>query len=309
MANVLKLLSLVSALGVVTGCGTAFDLDAKKNANEIVQESDNALEKEIESDEEAFALSVPVAEKSQKGAIVVEKSIHLPLAYQILPAVYPPPPEKTCAVHAGSHLINLKYSGDFTFSAEVSYPKGLRITLFKNSCKQGEIISVRAGSGFQGLAIVTNKQSTYFKKEVTYVRLPGISEGMEVKDAADAEGPSVLRCVKPILPSDGPQARGCVPVPKPPVNSDACTVRSGRQNIKINATKKLAHISGTAVAAPKIAAGAITGECKFGEKLRVTTGSLGKALGYDIDVPVSLPVEPVILPADIELGKKEDEKL
>ncbi|MBM3383444.1 MAG: hypothetical protein FJY29_13560 [Betaproteobacteria bacterium] len=308
MANMVKLVSLVSALGVVTGCGTAFDLDAAKNANEIVEESNNALEKQVESDETAFALSVPVAEKSKKGAIVVEKSMSLPLAYQLLAAVFPRPIGKTCLVHAGAHLINLKYSGKNEFSAEVSYPKGLKISLNRKSCKQGELIEVRAGSDFRGLAIVTNKQATYFQKELTYVPfpseprndlapLPKLQPG--AIEGSDAQIGGVTTVTTPSKP------------PKPPAESEQCSVRSGRQNIRLHASKERSYISGTAVAASKVMNKIyIFGECNFGEKLLADTVSLGQALGYDLNVPfVPMAGDSVILRTEVELGKKDAEQL
>lgn len=301
MTNLVKLLSLISAVGVVTGCSSALDFDAAKNANEIVEESDTALDADLEADEAALALSISVAEKSKKGAIVVEKSIYLSLANQILPAVYPPPKGKTCLVQAGTHLINLKQSGENSFSAEVSY-HGLKIALNRISCKQGEIVSVRAGSGFRGLAVVTSKQATFFAKELVYIPLlapldpvkpvcdlppakpkqgaieaSGAQEDAvtTVRSGADYTSPAL--CMSP----DGTGCGQPPAPPEPPVMLHKCAVITGRQNIKLNAIKGNSYISGTAVAAREVSSPVwYADECQMGEILQVDSKSLSEALGY-----------------------------
>lgn len=273
MTNLVKLLSLMSAVGVVTGCGTALDFDAAKNANEIGEESETALDADLKADEAALALSIPVAEKSKKGTLVVEKSIYLPLAHQILPAIYPQPKEKNCLVHAGAHLINLNQDGENQFSGQVSY-HGLKIALNRKSCKQGEIVSVRAGSGFRGLAVVTSKQATFFAKELVYVPRPVPLDLPAGSDAAFlspalCESPDGTRCVQPPAP------------PEPPVMQHKCAVITGRQNIKLNAIKGNSYISGTTAAANEIISPIwYADECKIGEILQVDSESLRKALGY-----------------------------
>ena len=301
MTNLVKLLSLMSAVGVVTGCGTALDFDAAKNANEIGEESDTALDADLKADEAALALSIPVAEKSKKGTLVVEKSIYLPLAHQLRPAIYPQPKEKNCLVHAGAHLINLNQDGENQFSGQVSY-HGLKIALNRKSCKQGEIVSVRAGSGFRGLAVVTSKQATFFAKELVYIPLPApldpvkpvcdlppakpkqgaieasgaqedavttVRSGADYTSPALCMSPDATRCVQPPAP------------PEPPVMQHKCAVFTGRQNIKLNAIKGNSYISGTTVAANEIISPIwYADECQMGEILQVDSESLRKALGY-----------------------------
>lgn len=306
MANRVNFLSLVSILGVVTGCGSVFDFDAANNANEIVEESDSVLGADLEADEAALALSISVARKSKKGVIVAEKAINLPLALQMVPAIYPAPKEKTCLVHAGSHLINLKQEGENQFSAEVSY-HGLKIALNRISCKQGEIVSVRAGSGFQGLAVVSSMKPTYFKKELVSIPKPqpldpintspeanpkrGAGEGSEseadsvtiLAAGSNAEYTSPALCDIPVVagPVDCPRP------PEPPVFRPTCAVFSGRQNIKIKASKGSSYISGTTVAANSVIALIwYSDECENGESLRLDSKNLSKALSSK---PVAMP--------------------
>ncbi len=273
MTNLVKLLSLMSAVGVVTGCGTALDFDAAKNANEIGEESDTALDADLKADEAALALSIPVAEKSKKGAIVAANSMYLPLAHQILPAIYPQPKEKHCLVHAGAHLINLNQDGENQFSGQVSY-HDLKIALNRKSCKQGEIVSVRAGSGFRGLAVVTSKQPTFFAKQLVYIPRPVPGDLPAGSDAAYTspalcKSPDGTRCAQPPAP------------PEPPVMLHNCAVIAGRQNIKLDTIKGNSYISGTTVLANRVINPIwFADECQIGEILQVDSESLVKALGY-----------------------------
>lgn len=297
MTNKVRLLSLACALGIVTGCGTIQSSELETGVTETVS-ADGHDESEISltSDKEKFEISVPIAKRSKQGVIVVEKSIHLPIADQVLPAIYPQPKEKTCLLHAGSHLINLKSLDDFQFSAQVRIPKGVKFKLTKMSCMQGKVV-VRAGSGFLGLAVVTNKLPTYFKKTLIHNPKPTVCDSRD------------LACIRPqtgvIGGNNAPADAVTHELAKSPNGSEKCSVHSGRQNIKIDANKIYSHISGTAISSNEVFSPIyIVDECKFGEKLLAEPVRLGIALGYDMDSPEQKVENPLTLIVKSELEIK-----
>lgn len=155
MANFVKLFSLTCTLALVTSCGS----------NPIQSLSDEAKNEspEVEADEADFALNGLLGKNS--GAIVVEKTISLPRAVNSL--IFPAPPVSKCFVNAGAHLVNVSALGEFEFIAKVTYPKGYTRIFAKDSCGEGELVTVRAGSGFLGLAVTANKAGTKFRQVLT----------------------------------------------------------------------------------------------------------------------------------------------
>lgn len=303
MKQVVNILGIVGVVAISVGCGRLETENTKEQAL-----ANDSFETNTQADEEAFALSRPIAEQSQQGVIVVERTVKLKLGDVARPAIYPQPPAPTCIVHAGSHLVSIsgKYSGGASFVAKVSYPKQIKFSISKKSCKESQLVIVDAQSEFSGLAITANIRGVSFLRE-QYIQPP--KPCLEVSNGKSVGCLPPLPPIppKPCLEVTNGKSVGCLPPHDPkekeasikgkpedkaesaaislPWESQKCIVVAGRRNIRVSAPKGQKNLVGVAFAAkPFKDRLALKNECPVGARLKVESDQLALALTSDLVV-------------------------
>lgn len=258
--------ALLGICGLATACGSY-----EEKANKVIAEgqeeivnSDNQLTHQ--ADEALLSLSLPIAEKKRLGVIVAENSISAEQADELRAAMYPPPPAQRCIVHAASHLVKVVAGkGAGSFSATVSYPQGLRFQLTDKSCKDGQLVHVRAGMGFKGTAITRHKYGVAFRMGSV------ISTPIPIPELCTLKYPSVCE------------------VPPSPLKS--CFVFGGRSNISLRDDAQNAIFIGTVIVPRGIVTPFRSDECAHGTKLIADSIALQNVLSDGEQV--ALPQPPV----------------
>lgn len=263
----MKSLGLKSALlgicGLATACGS-YTGNVDELLTELSDENTSADDQHADAEDESrFALSLPIAEKNPVGVIVAKKTISVERAQKVSLGIQPPRPALKCVLHAASHLVKLS-AGEksSSFTATVTYPKGLKFALTRSSCQEGQLVNVRTGMGFKGTAITQNKDGVAFQM-ANFVSIP-----------------------KPVL-CDEKFPEKCAAIPVPVVS---CSVFGGRSNISLQDNPKKSEFLGTVIrASGPMDAMFRKNECENGARLIADSKSLQSVLSVAVAQPEPKP--------------------